>query len=163
MEIVRAAPELAGTLTRIALAAKRHWRYPERWIEIWTPILSFNPEYVAANPTFVAVNDGHPVGFYALVLAADGSRAQLDHLWIIPEWIGRGLGRALFEHAAATARSLGATVMDIEAEPFAEPFYRHLGARRTGERTGSIEGQPRVLPLLELELDRGQPEISGNR
>lgn len=152
MEIVRAAPELAESLTRIALAAKRYWRYPERWIEVWTPILTFTPEYVAGNPTYVAVEDGSPVGFYALVLSQDGVRAQLDHLWLTPEWIGRGLGRTLFQHAAATARTLGATVIDIEAEPYAEPFYRHMGARRTGERTGRIEDQPRVLPLMELDL-----------
>lgn len=152
MEIVRAAPELAESLTRIALAAKRYWRYPERWIEIWTPILTLTPEYVAGNPTFVAVEDGSPVGFYALVLSQDGSRAQLDHLWILPEWIGRGLGRALFQHAATTARTLGVSVVDIEAEPYAEPFYRHMGARRTGERTGQIEDQPRVLPLMEVDL-----------
>jgi len=152
MEIVRAAPEQAGDLTRIALAAKRHWRYPERWLEIWTPALTIAPDYLATNPTFAAVEAGEPVGFYALVPAPDRSRAQLDHLWILPGRIGRGLGRILFEHAAATARSLGATILDIEAEPFAEPFYLHLGARRTGERTGRIEDQPRVLPLLELAL-----------
>jgi GNAT superfamily N-acetyltransferase len=156
MEIVRAAPELAQTLTRIALAAKRHWQYPERWIETWTPILTLTPEYVAANPTFVAVEDGSPVGFYALVLSQERSRVQLDHLWLSPDWIGRGLGRSLFEHATATARALGATIVDIEAEPNAEPFYRHMGARRTGERTGRIDDQPRVLPLMELELG-GQP------
>ena len=155
MEIVRAAPELAGDLTRIALVAKRHWQYPERWIEIWTPALTIAPDYVATNPTFAAVEAGDPLGFYALVPAADRSRAQLDHLWILPERIGNGLGRALFEHAVATARSLGAAVMDIEAEPYAEPFYRHMGARRTGERTGRIEDQPRVLPLLELALVSG--------
>lgn len=152
MEIVRAAPELSETLSRIALAAKRHWRYPERWIEIWTPVLTLSGEYVAANPTFVALVDGAPAGFYALVLAPDRARAQLDHLWLLPEWIGRGLGRALFEHAAATARALGAAGMDIEAEPYAEPFYRHMGARRTGERATLVEDQPRLLPLMELDL-----------
>ena len=152
MKIVRAAPELAETLTRIAVAAKRHWQYPERWIEIWTPLLTLTPEYVAANLTYVAVEGRSPAGFYALVLSPDGTRAQLDHLWLSPEWIGRGLGRALFEHAAATARELGAIAVDIEAEPYAEPFYRHMGARRTGERSGRIEDQPRVLPLMELDL-----------
>jgi GNAT superfamily N-acetyltransferase len=159
MEIVRATPDLAERLTRIALAAKRYWRYPERWIEIWTPILTFTAEYVAVNPTYVALDAGEPVGFYALVRSTAEPRAQLDHLWITPEWIGRGLGRALFEHAVGTARSLGAAVLDIEAEPFAEPFYRHMGARRTGERTGKIEDQPRVLPLMELDLATPRPAL----
>jgi GNAT superfamily N-acetyltransferase len=155
MEIVRATPELAEPLTRIALAAKRYWGYPERWIEIWTPILTFTPEYVEANPTYAALAAGEPVGFYALVLSRGPQgerRAQLDHLWLTPAWIGRGLGRILFEHAVATARSLGAGILDIEAEPYAEPFYSHMGARRTGERLGRVEDQPRVLPLMELDL-----------
>ncbi len=58
MKIVRAPAELAGSLSAIALAAKRHWRYPERWIEIWTPILTLTPEYVTANPTFAAIEVG---------------------------------------------------------------------------------------------------------
>lgn len=35
--IRRVLPEEAAQLSRIALAAKRHWGYPERWIEAWTP------------------------------------------------------------------------------------------------------------------------------
>jgi GNAT superfamily N-acetyltransferase len=159
MEIVRATPELAGALTAISLAAKRYWKYPESWIEAWTPQLTITPEYVAACPTYAALEDEQPVAFYALVLwpaAAGELRAQLDHLWLRPDWIGRGLGRTLFEHAVATARQLGAADLFLEAEPNAEPFYRHMGARRTGERIGEIEGQPRVLPLMELTLGNGQ-------
>ena len=36
----RAIPK---ALTQIALAAKRHWGYPERWIEIWSSQLTFSP------------------------------------------------------------------------------------------------------------------------
>jgi GNAT superfamily N-acetyltransferase len=154
MEIVRATPAQAEPLSRIALAAKRHWGYPERWIEAWTPILTLTPEYVAAHPTYAAVENGEPLGFYALVGPPSGEepeRAQLDHLWIVPAWIGRGLGRALFEHAVATARAMGIARLEIEADPNAEAFYRHMGARRTGERVGAIEGAPRVLPLLEVD------------
>lgn len=155
MDIVRATPDLAGALTAISLAAKRYWKYPESWIEAWTPQLTITPDYVAACPTYAAIEEGAPVGFYALVLwpaAAGQLRTQLDHLWLRPDWIGRGLGRALFEHAVATARQLGSAHLFFEAEPNAEPFYRHMGARRTGERIGEIEGQPRVLPLMELDL-----------
>lgn len=159
MDIVRATPDLAGALTAISLAAKRYWKYPESWIEAWAPQLTITAMYVAASPTYAALEDGQPVGFYALVLwpaAGGGLRAQLDHLWLRPDWIGRGLGRALFEHAVATARQLGAADLFLEAEPNAEPFYRHMGARRTGERIGEIEGQPRVLPLMELDLGSDQ-------
>jgi GNAT superfamily N-acetyltransferase len=154
IEIVRAPAELAQSLTDIALAAKRHWRYPERWIEIWTPVLTLTPAYVTANPTYAVVDAGVVVGFYALLVSPASRRVQLDHLWVGPAWIGRGLGRRLFEHAVAEATALGGLVLDIEAEPFAAPFYCHMGARPSGERQGEVDGQPRVIPLLELDLAR---------
>ena len=45
LKILRATPEQADELTRIALASKAHWGYPRRWLEIWTPQLTFSPEY----------------------------------------------------------------------------------------------------------------------
>lgn len=35
--IVTADPQHAGVLTEIAIAAKRHWNYPETWIQFWIP------------------------------------------------------------------------------------------------------------------------------
>jgi GNAT superfamily N-acetyltransferase len=151
VDIVRATPDLAAQLTRIAIAAKSYWGYPRRWIEHWTPQLTLSAAYVAANPTYVALDEGRPAGFYALVLFPAARRAQLDHLWLDPPSIGRGLGRTLFEHAMATAHAAGTRAVFLEAEPKAEPFYLHMGARRIGESTGEIDGQPRVLPLMEID------------
>jgi GNAT superfamily N-acetyltransferase len=163
LQIIRATPELAGELTRIAVAAKRYWRYPESWIRIWMPILTITGEYLAANPTFAAWPPAteRPAGFYSLIVSGLPV-VWLDHLWLDPDWIGRGLGRTLFEHATATAAALGGALLEIEAEPLAEPFYRHMGARRVGERIGEIESQPRILPLMELALPAGRPAGAGS-
>jgi GNAT superfamily N-acetyltransferase len=150
MEILRALPAQAPALTRIALAGKRHWRYPERWIEIWTPQLTVTAAYVEANPTYLASVAGEPIGFHALLVDREKRRAELDHLWLLPEWIGKGQGRILFAHAMATAAELGARTLGIEAEPLAESFYLRMGARRRGERITVIDGVERMLPLLEV-------------
>jgi hypothetical protein len=34
-----AAPSKAEVLTALALAGKRHWGYPERWLEAWRELL----------------------------------------------------------------------------------------------------------------------------
>ena len=65
------------------------------------------------------------IGFY--LLAADGSR--LEHLWIVPDRIGTSIGRQLFNHAIRRAAALGASTMEIEADPNAEGFYMHMGAK----------------------------------
>jgi GNAT superfamily N-acetyltransferase len=163
VEIVRATPELAAALTRIALAAKRHWRYPERWIELWTPELTVTGGYLAANPAYAAVANGEPVAFYGVVPLPAEQVARLDHLWVRPDWIGRGLGRTLFEHAVATAAALGARRLVLDADPYAEPFYRHMGARCTGERIGEVEGQRRSLPIMELELAEARDAAGAGR
>jgi GNAT superfamily N-acetyltransferase len=151
MQIVRAKPEDAETLTVIAYAAKRHWGYPESWIEAWRDILTMRPEFIAGNIAYSAVEDGRVVGFYVLTTEADG--IHLDHLWIVPAAMRRGTGRALFEHAVAQARHLGFTTIKIEADPNAEAFYRRMGAGRVGTKTSEVCGERRELPLLELRLD----------
>lgn len=150
MQIVRAKPEDAEALTEIAHAAKRHWGYPERWIESWREILTMRPEFIAANVTYSAIEEGRPVGFYLLTTEEDGM--HLDHLWVAPHAMGRGIGRALFEHAVEETRRLGHQALKIEADPNAEGFYARMGARRVGEAVTEIESQRRQLPLLLYDL-----------
>jgi GNAT superfamily N-acetyltransferase len=150
VEIVRAKPGDADALTRITFAAKRHWGYPDRWIERWRETLTISPEFVRLNETYAAAVEGKPVGFYALV--GEGREIELEHLWVLPEFIGTGIGRALFDHAVRKAASLGVQVVRIESDPNAEGFYRRMGARRVGEISYPMDGQKRTLPILVVEV-----------
>ena len=151
VEIFRAVPDDANALSRIAFAAKSYWGYPERWIEQWQESLTITPEFITDNEVYAAVFE-EIGGFYALV--GRGREVELEHLWVSPEHIGTGIGRALFDHAVRKAAALGATILSIEADPNAEGFYRRMGARRVGENVYEIEGHRRELPLLILEVPR---------
>ena len=144
---MRARPEDAEALTAIAHAAKRHWGYPERWIESWRDILTMRPEFIGANIAYCAMEAGSPAGFYVLTTERDG--LHLDHLWILPPAMRRGIGRALFTHAVEQAAVAGFDAIKIEADPNAEGFYQRMGAKRVGTNISEIEGNPRELPLLE--------------
>ncbi|HKP02902.1 MAG TPA: GNAT family N-acetyltransferase [Chthoniobacterales bacterium] len=150
IQIVRAKPEDAEALTEIAHAAKRHWGYPESWITAWRDILTMRPEFIAKNISYCAIDGDRPVGFYVLTTEDDG--LHFDHLWILPSAMKRGIGRALFEHAAAQATNLGFDSIRIEADPNAEGFYRRMGAIWTGTSVTQIEGERRELPLLEYAV-----------
>ena len=150
MKIVRAKPQEADALTEIAHVAKRHWGYPERWIQSWRDILTMRPEFIATNVTYCAVEDSRAVGFYLLTNQSDG--LHLDHLWISPHAMGRGIGRALFEHALEQTKGLGHRTLKIEADPNAEGFYARMGARRVGVTVTNIDDQRRELPLLLYDL-----------
>ena len=148
--IKRAVPKQASILTNIALSAKRHWGYPEIWIEIWRPQLTITPEFIAAAEVWVAEASEKPVGFFALTFPDE--RAVLEHFWIQPGNMGQGLGRRLFDHVLSRSREKNCTVLEIESDPNAQGFYERMGASKVGERVGEVDGQPRILPVMEVNL-----------
>jgi len=155
MKIVRAKGDDAAALSNIALSAKRHWRYPERWLEIWRESLTVRPEFIVAHETYAAVVAGRTVGFYAL--RCEGSRGRLDHLWVLPDAMNQGVGRALFTHAVERAKVLGLQALEIESDPNAEGFYQRLGARRVRVNLTEKDGELRELPVLVYEVDTASP------
>jgi GNAT superfamily N-acetyltransferase len=151
MHIKAAKPEDAERLTEIAFAAKRHWGYPELWMESWRDLLTVSPEFIQSHETFLAVINGQSVGFYAL--GRNNGRADLLHLWVLPGWMGKGIGRSLFQHAIGRTKALGFRELEIESDPNAEGFYRRLGARRVDVRLHTLEQQRRELPVLIFEVE----------
>jgi GNAT superfamily N-acetyltransferase len=149
MRIRRGLPEEVDTLTQIAHDAKRHWGYPEHWIEHWKDDLTISEDFVTANPVFVAEKDDQILGFYALIIRQD--KAELDHLWVAPEYIGSGVGKELFIHAMQNAARRSVSEIEIVSDPNAEGFYRKMGAHRIGESASEIDGQPRSLPRLTVD------------
>ncbi|HWY77185.1 MAG TPA: GNAT family N-acetyltransferase [Verrucomicrobiae bacterium] len=150
MCIKRSNPENALLLTEITFASKRHWRYPEHWIEEWRGLLTVEPSFISSHEVWEAVVDGTTAGYYALSPRSDG--VELLHFWVRPEFIGRGIGRALFVHAVNKARELSARAIYIESDPNAEGFYLRMGANRIGVVSSKVAGQARELPLLKFNL-----------
>lgn len=150
IEIQRAMPNQAETLTKIAFAAKRHWGYPERWIEIWSSILTITPEFIEKHETYVAFLKNEPVGFCATSIADD--QASVEHMWVLPENVGKGIGAKLFSYLLSRCKELGAQILEIESDPHAQGFYERMGAKQVGEVAGEVDGQPRLLPLMRIIL-----------
>jgi ribosomal protein S18 acetylase RimI-like enzyme len=150
ISIRRALPEEADILTEIALSAKAHWGYPERWMEIWTPLLTFSAEYFEENESWAAVLDNKPIAFYTL--QEKHGTAWIEDLWVLPEYIGQGVGKKLFLHALTRTREMGYQTLQLEADPNAVGFYEKMGMHKIGEQIGEVAGQKRILPVMEMEL-----------
>jgi GNAT superfamily N-acetyltransferase len=150
MIISGANPADAGKLTEIAFAAKRHWGYSEAWIEQWRETLTITPHYIETYPTFVAVIDREIAGFCAVQIRPDA--AWLDHIWVLPSVMKTGVGRALFHHAEKHASEAGCATLRIESDPFAEGFYRRMGAVSYGRVPAPVAGVERSLLLLAKTL-----------
>jgi len=149
-EFLRAAPNDAGRLTEIALAAKRYWGYPESWMARWMAGLTITPDFISRNEVYIAAVGGEVVAFYGLIPSRP--KAILEHLWVLPGFMGKGLGEGLFAHALSRCRELGIATLEIESDPNALGFYARMGARKVGERVYELDGQTRALPILEIKL-----------
>lgn len=147
----RAMEDEADLLTGLARASKASWGYPEAWLHEWRDALTLTAEYVRRHQVLVAEVRGAVVGLAAL--EETGPEAELAHLWVLPGWHGRGVGRALVERVAAMAKEAGWPALRIEADPHAEDFYLRLGAVRVGEVPAPVAGRDRTLPVLRITLE----------
>lgn len=93
---------------------------------------------------------GVPIAFYTL-RDRDGT-AWIGYIWVSPDFIGKGVGKELFLHAADLARQRGAQSLQLEAEPYAVGFYEKMGMQKIGEHRYDLDGQLRILPLMEIAL-----------
>ncbi len=111
--------------------------------------LTLEPRDLSQSNVMLAVANETMVGVAQLSLAA--REAELDKLFVEPDWIGRGIGRILLDCSIQAARKNGARTMRVTADPDAVQFYEKMGFERIGEEpSGSIPG--RVLPVLRLQL-----------
>jgi ribosomal protein S18 acetylase RimI-like enzyme len=147
MNIRPALGHEADALSALALKAKAHWGYSAETIESWSEDLAVSTATITSRPTFAAVLGDEIVGFYSL--SPSRHSWKLDHLWVLPQFMDRGIGRALVAHALETAARGGASSVTVDADPNSESFYLACGAERCGEVPAPIPGEPRrVRPQL---------------
>jgi N-acetylglutamate synthase-like GNAT family acetyltransferase len=157
MKIRRAGSHEATELTELAHHAKRHWGYPPEWMELWRDSLTISPDYLDEHDAFVAEIDDQIVG--VCVLELHGDRGRLEHVWIHPLHQRQHIGRSLVEKALEAARNRGMELVEVLSDPFAEPFYRKLGAEKVGNRPAPMPGaMERTLPELEFKLGSSRPD-----
>ena len=96
--------------------------YPQEVIEGW--LLGRSPEGykgIAKKEMYVFEENGAILGFSHVV------PIYIVALFVDPDHAGKGIGRALFEHALALIRAGGAVPMPFEATLTALPFYLKMG------------------------------------
>ena len=121
------------------------WGYEPEFLD-WEPqSIAVTPELVASSITNVLEEEGRVVGYYLLTGAPPD--LQLDKLFVEPDVKGTGRGKLLWQHAVATARDLGVSVMTFAADPNAAPFYLAMGAIWEGE-------EPTTRPGWDLQFFR---------
>ncbi len=144
-----ARPDEAHALSELCMISKAHWGYDDAFMAACREELTITAADFDHSQIQVADDNGALAGMAQLQV--EGDKAELDKLYVHPDFIGAGAGRSLFEWALSEARAAGATFMTIDGDPQAAGFYRRMGAIDDGESpSGSIPG--RTLPRLRITL-----------
>lgn len=100
--------------------------------------LAANPDAIELPQTFIdagwvrvaVADDGSPIGFSVVIPTDDGVH-ELDGLFVEPDHLRGGVGRALVQDAAERAVRAGARVLEVTAGP-AQGFYERVGFQVVG-------------------------------
>lgn len=131
-------------LNRISIQSKKHWGYPDEWIENWTDDLLLKEEDLGRQNTFILEADRGIIGFCSV--REEREFYEIYHLWILPEFIGKGFGKQLLNETLHEVVRENKKIV-VEADPNAEPFYRSQGFVTFDK----VESYPkgRFLPVME--------------
>jgi N-acetylglutamate synthase-like GNAT family acetyltransferase len=148
--ISKATTDDAEILTNITKKSKSHWGYSNEQIESWSSQLTITTNYIETNKIYKLVINELVVGYYSYVILEENV-VQLDNLFVLPEYIGTGLGTFLMNDFLDRCKALKFQKVVLDADPNAENFYKKRGFKTIGQIETSIKD--RFLPIMELHLD----------
>lgn len=133
----------------LCFRSKAVWGYDEAFMEACRNEISIKPVEIETTDITVIEVNGKIVGMAQVRI--DGEVAELNKLFVDPSVLKSGIGRRLFGWCMERARAHGRRLMELDADPFAAPFYRKMGMNEIGRSpSGSIPG--RFLPRLSIDI-----------
>ena len=114
------------------------------------------PDHIAPDRRLVAELDGEVVGTVTFGKGReDASMAEIQSIYVLPEYWNRGLGSALFHAVCDKTKEQGFPglyVWTLEGNLRAKAFYEHMGMTPTGDaREFEIAGA--YLQEMRYRLD----------
>ena len=148
--IVKATISDAKTLTEIALKSKAFWGYSHDLIESWREDLTVTSTMILNCTVFKCMVDAKIVGFYVLNPPKETATIVLEMLFVLPNFIGKGIGKQLLQHSFKKALKLNVKTMTLLADPNAVSFYKKQGFVSIDKKESTIVG--RFLPVMKKDL-----------
>lgn len=150
IEFTKSSADEAEILSDLAIESKGYWGYSKEDLDMWRKDLRISPEYIEQNTVRTIWGDSDRLGFFAIQQKEENI---LDHLWLRPNAIGKGLGAEAFQEIVRECSDLGIQDFIIVSDPHAEGFYLHQGAVRIGK----VESIPQNRFLPKLRYTIGNP------
>ncbi len=148
-EITKSNAEDYEILTDITKKSKAYWGYSEEQMEYWSDLLTISKAYIETNHVYKLIVDNFIIGYYSYIYLNE-DEVKLDNLFLLPNYIGKGLGKLLMNDFLQRIKMTQRKKVILDSEPNAEKFYANFGFIKVGEIETSIKN--RYLPIMELNL-----------
>lgn len=159
LTIRRARPEECGALTEITFAAKAYWQYPKQYYTIWRDQLTITGHYIEENHVYLAERDNAIIGYFSVIdVRGDFCSGPvvvekgywLEHIFIRPGEMYKGVGSVLMEQVRQLCREQGAAFFRLFCDPYSQGFYEKHGAVLVGEVPSSVEDVQLLVYRVDL-------------
>ncbi len=159
-EIREARESEENMLTEISFASKKYWNYPPEYLKIWEPELTITKNYLSRNKVFVYESDKEILAFYSIVNLSEPLILEevkiekgvwLDHMFVRPDQIGKGIGKRLFKHLTGYCNENSIGEIKILVDPNAKEFYRKMGCKYIKEYPSTIKN--RTVPMMIFRVN----------
>lgn len=134
-------------LNTISVKSKRYWGYPETWIRKWMDELTLDKVKFSRQNILVVEDEGILVGFASIIETPESY--EILHLWILPEFIGKGFGKQLLEKTIEKFVAADKEII-VVADPNAEKFYQSQGFIAFDRVESFPKG--RFLPIMKKRI-----------
>ncbi|WP_433764900.1 GNAT family N-acetyltransferase [Flavobacterium ginsenosidimutans] len=136
-------------LTSITKKSKAYWGYSDEQIQKWDKNLTISKDYIREHSVFKLVDNDLIMGYYSFIFENDKT-VELDNLFVLPEYIGKGFGKYLLLDFLNRMKEIGIEKITLDSEPNAVEFYLKMGFAKVGEFELSIKN--RFMPIMEMKL-----------
>lgn len=146
-------------LTNISFKSKGYWNYPKHFFDIWKSELTITEQYISENEVFILEENDCAIAYYSVVelkndIEISGIKISkgfwLEHMFVLPEFIGNGFGTKMFQHLVNHYRDKNINEMGILADPNAKSFYDKMGCEYQREYPSTIKN--RTTPFLKYRF-----------
>lgn len=149
MEIKKSTIGDSAILTEITKTSKAYWGYSDEQIENWSELLTITKIYIETTNVYKLLDNDLIVGYYSYIYL-NKKEVRLDNLFILPNYIGTGLGKLLMGNFLDRIKNTETERIILDSEPNAEKFYAYFGFKKVGQIETSIKD--RYLPIMEFVI-----------
>jgi streptomycin 6-kinase len=137
-------------INNLVRLSKGYWGYDTTFMDKFMEIFGMTAEHFPHNHTFLLMIEAHLAGLYSFFITKEDT-LELEYFFLHPDYIGKGLGRQLWEFCCKTARALKKKEFILWSDPNAEEFYTKMGCQKIAEKESPIMPN-RAIPILKYVL-----------